>query len=345
MKFSSAILTLILSAALSGVAAAQKPAPAPPAPPDPPDAEDFALERRASAAPDVSVTLCLATGNVSVRGWDRNEVRARSVESGKLVMQVAGDQPAKRIEVLASRDEDHEIVSGDCGVTDAIELAVPRGASVQLTVHEGNVEVEGVAEVRVQELSGDVELRGVSRSAEVTTMSGDITLSDSKGRARLHAVSGSVEALNVGPTSSGDALEASTTSGDVTLEDVRHARVSGVTISGNVRASGALVRGGSYDYKTTSGNVTLALPADSSFRLNARVVLDGSIVTDFPVKTAGAAPVSPTSPPDPPTTSMGPRAPRRPPGPQSTRLVGTVGTGDASLNLTSFSGTLHLKRQ
>ncbi|HEV3468901.1 MAG TPA: DUF4097 family beta strand repeat-containing protein [Pyrinomonadaceae bacterium] len=310
-------------------------------------AQSFALERRADADPAVAVSLCISSGDVVVRGWDRREVRARAAERGALALDTAGQAPARRVEVLVNEAGEGELLPGHCGLTSGLELSVPRGASVNLRVHDGNVEVSDVAELTVNNLSGDVAARGVSRSVEAVTMSGDISLADSKGRARLRAVSGSVEATNVAPLAAGDSFEASSTSGDVSLSGVRHARVSGSTISGSVRASGPLARGGSYDFKTISGDVTLALPADASFRLNAKVVLSGEIITDFPIR---ATPVSPNgegppTPPAPPTG--GPKPPRRVHSeePQATRLVGTVGTGDAAVTLTSFSGTLHLKRQ
>lgn len=345
MKFLSTLILLLLALA---PAAAQGPRPAP-APPVPRAAEDFALERRVAAAPGVIVSLCLASGDVVVRGWERDEVRARTSEGGALALQTDGGQPARRVEVMADEESEGGPRPGDCGVTNGLELAVPRGATVNLRVQEGDVEVWGVAELTVNNLSGDVDVRGVSRAADVTTMSGDISVAESKGRARLRAVSGSVEALNVAPVAEGDTFEASSTSGDVELDGVRHARVNGSAISGSVRMSGALARGGTYDFKTISGDVTLTLPADSSFSLNAKVVLSGQIVTDFSVRTAstsssGEDTPSPPSPPDPPAR---PKHGKRdhPDEPQPTRLVGTVGAGDAAISLSSFSGTLHLKRQ
>jgi hypothetical protein len=67
------------------------------------------------------------------------------------------------------------------------------------------------------------------------------------------------------------------------------------------------------------------LPADSSFKISARVVADGDIFTDFPVKVSGTP---------------------APPNEESTgRLVGNVGSGEASLSLSSFHGTLRLRKR
>jgi hypothetical protein len=350
MKFLSVIILLSLAFA-PAPAQRRDPAPAPDA------AEDFALERRAAADPNVNVSLCLASGDVIVRGWDRSEVRARAAEAGALVLQTDSAQPARRVEVLISEGEGARVRPGECGLTSGLELNVPRGASVSLRIHEGDVAVSDVAELTVNDMSGDVEVRGVSRSAEVSTMSGDVSFSDSKGRARLRAVSGSIQATGAEPLADGDSFEASSTSGDVELDGVRHARVTGSTISGNVRMTGALAPGGTYAFKSISGDVTLALPADSSFRLNAKVVLSGEIVTDFPVRAANISPPDDEDPPAPRRAPSPPPARPRPGGvpapppppapahPRPTRLVGTVGAGDAAVDLSSFSGTLHLKRQ
>lgn len=329
--------------------------------------EGSPIERSTAAEKSVVVSVCVAAGDVVVRGWDRAEVRARASEAGGLRLLTPNVQPAPRVEVLVSDRRDAEPSSGECGSAGTLELSVPRGASVKVEAQSGDVEVADVAGVRVNALSGDVEVRRVSKSVEVSSLSGDVSLSDSSGPARVTAVSGSVEARNVRAAAAGDAFEAKSTSGDVTLEGVTHAQVRGVTVSGSVTYTGALARGGDYDFTTISGDVTLELPAGSSFSLHARVVTGGDIVTDFPVKTSAsasasspaAAPTPPTanppggSPPAAPPAGMPPPPPGwRKPGknkppkePMGTSLDGTVGTGDAVVNLSSFSGSLYLRKR
>ena len=66
MKFSLKTLLFVLAFALAPQAAAQgqgntaRPA-----------AEDFALERRSEAESKAVVSLCLTSGDVIVRGWER----------------------------------------------------------------------------------------------------------------------------------------------------------------------------------------------------------------------------------------------------------------------------------
>jgi hypothetical protein len=362
MKFSFSIITLALALALAPHASAQTKAGREKAAEQSAEerreaaGEDSAIERRANAEKSVLVSLCVASGDVVVRGWDRTEVLARASDAGSLRLLTPNVQPAPRVEVLVSAGKDAELSSG-CGSTSTLELTVPRGATVNVEARSGHVEIADVADVRVRAVSGDVDVRRVSKAVEVSCISGDISLSDSSGPVRLDATSGSVEARNVRASASGDGFEAKTVSGDVTLEGVTHAQVTGATVSGSVLYAGTLSRGGDYDFKTFSGDVTLELPANSSFSLHAKVVISGDIITDFPVKTS-AGPSSSPSPGPPPNPPVGPSGMSPPPpdwkkagrnkppkGPPGTRLDGTVGTGDAVVNLSSFSGSLYLRRR
>ncbi|MET0625948.1 MAG: DUF4097 family beta strand repeat-containing protein [Pyrinomonadaceae bacterium] len=371
MKFSfKALLLFALAFALAPPAAAQAARGQTPA------AEDFALERRADAEPKAVVSLCITSGDVIVRGWDRSEVRARIHDAGTLRLLTPNVRPAPRVEVLVSEDRDEELDAGRCGSNERVELMVPRGATVDVESRNGHVEVADVAGARVRVLSGDVNVRRVSESVEVSCLSGDVSVEDTSGPVRVVTVSGDVEARNVRRVASGDNFEARSTSGDVTLEGVAHGQVSGAAVSGQVLYTGSLARGGSYDFSTISGDVMMELPGDSSFTIHAKVVVSGEIDTDFPVRIAPGGHATPA--PDPPGTpaptpapAPRPRPGRTPapapnpapmppdlpkPGkvkvkvrtsgePTSARLDGTVGTGDAVVNLSSFSGSLFLRKR
>ncbi|HEX8472545.1 MAG TPA: DUF4097 family beta strand repeat-containing protein [Pyrinomonadaceae bacterium] len=289
-----------------------------------------ARAKSTAAESDVIVNLCVESGDVVVHGWDKREIRARADDAARLEIRPSeatggAAKPAKRVEVLISNSDEGEMITGGCVGSSNVVLDVPRGATVVLKVRSGDVEVGDVAEARIESLSGDIGVSGISRALEVESISGNLSLKNSSGRIRVRSYSGTVDALDVRPKEDTDYFIARATSGDVNLDRVTHTRIEANTLSGDVNVAGALARGGSYDFKTHSGSVALTLPSDSSFKLNARVVAEGEIITDFLVKTAsGAQPLK--------ELSQG-------------RLIGTVGTGDAELTLLSFSGTLHLKKK
>lgn len=295
------------------------------------ESETFVSEKTAAAAPNVIVTLSALSGSITVRGWDQQQVRVQTNDEKRIELQrrdgAKGDSPATRLQVLFyDSDEDRDESEGEeCGGSTDIKMDVPRGANVVLKTQEGDIDVSDVAEVHAASSNGDISLRRVARAVEASSMSGDVTLRDAGGHVRLNSISGSIEAINVSASDAGDFIQAKTVSGDVTLEGIGPARVEAKTISGQLNMTGQLAPGGHYDFNTTSGDITLTLPENASFKVDAQVFTAGEISTNFPLKLAGKMPGSTPA--------------------SSDHVVGTYGTGDASINLNSFSGTLRLRKK
>jgi hypothetical protein len=339
MKLLSLFITILLAASLACIApsvcraqhkrekAEAVTPPTPPTPPTLPD-EQQPLERTIDATSNVVITVCLASGDVIVHGWDRAEVRANTTDAEQLELHRGGapnqTAPAARVDVIISNapPTKREELTCDCSASSDLTLDVPKGATVQIKTNDGSVEVMDVADARVETLSGDISLRGVSKRVEASSVSGDVSLENSSGPVRLRSISGSVEASHARIIDATDDCEANTVSGDVTLAQISHAHVQARTISGSVTMKGPLARGGLYDFKTTSGDMVFTLPGDASFRISARIPR-GEIVTDFTLRNAGTDQAST---------------------PNTRLLIGTYGTGDATLDLYSFSGTVRLRR-
>jgi hypothetical protein len=345
-----------------------------------------AIEQTVAVEPGVIVSLCIASGSITVKGWERNEVQARSGDAERIELRRASANstgPAARIEVLVSDPADSPNSEvGSCNAFSDVELSVPRGAIVQLQTRDGDINVSDVAEARLEAQSGDIVLQRISKLVEARALSGDITIKDSSGRVQLGSVSGSVEATNISATGPGDDFEAGTVSGDVILKGVTHSQVHAKSVSGSLNMTGSLSHGGRYDFKTMSGDVILNMPADSSFKVNAKVSHGGEIVSDFTItpteetpqtgpvhapKRTGASPSTSPSPQTAPNPSPHPDpspAPSPAPAPHPSpsvdddgaasatqssraleRLNGISGDGDATLNLASFSGTVYLRRR
>ncbi|HWT00474.1 MAG TPA: DUF4097 family beta strand repeat-containing protein [Pyrinomonadaceae bacterium] len=287
-----------------------------------------------AATPDVNVTVSTTGGRISVRGTDRKEVRARVTGAPvKLKMRVVGapesgpQTAASRVEVLISDKSkgDGEAAYDSCLADYDVELEVPTGATVYLKTQDGDITVQDVTEAHLETNDGRIEATRISKAVDAASLGGNVTLEDASGRANLTSLNGVVEVRGVRPLDGSDFLKVKTVSGDILLDEIGPARVEADTISGEMRLSGPLARGGTYDFTTTTGDVTIMMPADSSFKVNAKVSEHGEIDTEFPLQYRGSA--SPTGPPQP------------------GRLLGTHGSGDASITLVSFSGTLKLRKQ
>jgi hypothetical protein len=325
------------------------------------------VERTTSADANVAVSVCLASGAISVRGWDRNEVRARSKDVAELEFRrrdaTPESSPAKKIEVLMSDRADAPAGRlGSCRAFSDIELDVPHGATVQLQTRDGSISVAAVAKVYVNTQSGDISIERASQSVDAGCIGGNITLRDSSGRISLHSLSGSIEAIGVRPAEAADSFDVSSVSGDIILDRVGHAQVNARTTSGSVSMSGPLAHSGNYGFKALSGDLTLTLPADSSFKLSAKVSQDAEIITDFPVTLTTEAststrPPAPPAPATPPTDTKAPKDDGSKKGvvvttrkvvvviPAYKHFIAIYGTGDATIYVASFSGTIHLRKK
>jgi hypothetical protein len=286
------------------------------------------MERTVAASQNVLVTVCLASGNIQVRGWDRPEVKVTATSVRQLELQGGGMNPPQRVEVALSNNpktSTEEPLVCDCrGVSD-LNINVPRGATIELQVRSGDIEVAQVAEARIKNTSGDVSVSNVTREVDVVTISGDVSLLNSAGRVRLVSVSGDVDATNIRAVEASDDFSATSTSGDINLEGVEQARVSANNTSGTVTLTGNLASHGSYNLNTFSGDVVLNIPQDSAFRLNARAP-QGSITTDFVIKSRSEG--------DSQNLLEG------------GTLTGYYGARDwASLTIQSFSGTVRLQKR
>ena len=104
-------------------------------------------------------------------------------------------------------------------------------------------------------------------------------------------------------------------SGDVDLLDVRAREVSGHTVSGEVTFRGPVLDGGSYDFSTTSGDITVGLPERPNATLSA-ATFSGRFVSDLG------------------TTQQ--------PGRNRRRHNATWGSGSARLDLETLSGDIRI---
>ncbi len=307
------------------------------------------IERVVDADPNVSISVCVASGDIKIHGWERNQIRARTSDVSEIEFRKSapsGSDSAQEITVLAANNQRHQF--GSCMADADIELDVPRGASVRIQIRDGDIQVVDVAAVQAKTMNGDISLEGIKRSTEADTLSGNLSLRNSIGPARLHSLGGNIQATGVGPGATGEAFEANTVGGEVTLEKSGYVKVRAGSIGGDLNINGALAAGVKYELRTISGDIHLTLPANSSFRLDARLSQNADFTSDFPLKITPDKERSNEAPPQPPTP------PRRRHGvpdlPNGVHyglkhINAIYGTGDALINISSFSGAVYLQRK
>ncbi|HEV2417835.1 MAG TPA: DUF4097 family beta strand repeat-containing protein [Terriglobia bacterium] len=184
------------------------------------------------------------------------------------------------------------------GISISYEIDTPAATQLKATSGSGNVQVEGVAgPVRAVTGSGNIRVSGIQNDLTANTGSGDIRANSIRGEVHLNTGSGTIDAEGVS-----GAFYANTGSGNITLAENTggsgkvstgsgSVRLSGVngslrvgTGSGNIVAEGQA--SGDWSLHTGSGNVTVRLPEDASFAINAHAD-SGRIITRRSVTVQG----------------------------------------------------------
>lgn len=343
------------------------------------------IERSIPVSPELTVTLCVASGTLRVRGWEKNELRVTSTDAGQIELRRLdkvkdASMPAWRVDVMVS-DSSGRVTKVDCQALADVDMSVPVGATVQVQTRDGDISISGVSAAYAGSQNGNITIERVTKIIEAGSVGGSISLKDSSGRVNLSSAGGILEVANVKPASSEDTFEVGTVSGDIQLDRVSNPKVMAKTVNGNVTMTGPLARSGHYAFTNMTGDVILALPHDSSFQLNAKVSEKRDIVSDFVLKylesppppppavkpgpVSRPGPISQPGTPAPPAAAGGktPVAKGHPPqksgpviqpipverpatvAPYALRRVTAIcGSGDATILVASFGGTVRLKK-
>jgi hypothetical protein len=258
------------------------------------------VERSTTVTPQVTLTLCVSSGTINVRGWDKNEIRATSGDADDIQFRRIDktkdpSSPANRIDVMIlqkSAGDNHL----DCQALADVDMDVPANATVQVQTRDGDIRISGVAAAYAGSQNGDITIERATKLVEAGSVGGSISLRDSAGRVTLNSAGGGVDVVNVKPGTSDDSIDVGTVSGDILLERVSNSKVTTKTVNGNVTMIGPLTSDGSYVFTLMGGDLTLKMPKDASFKLSAKVSERRDIVSEFPLKFLSDSAAPPTGP-------------------------------------------------
>ena len=139
----------------------------------------------------------------------------------------------------------------------------------------------------------------------------------SRSSVDLETRSGQISVSNI----QGDLVRAHVwTSGDITLTGVNATRVFAANTTGNIYFDGEFLSGGTYEFKSGQGDITLRLPANCGFRVVATGPAKKISMGEFwngGMKLLG----------------------------EGRRLTGDVGDGRASVTVTNYQGNIQFMRR
>jgi DUF4097 and DUF4098 domain-containing protein YvlB len=255
-----------------------------------------------------TVDLSLASGKITVRGWELPDVKiVASTETGALRF----DATSNRVTLRVEQEREGGRSRGDA----SYDVSVPRGTRLKLQAASGSVTASGSqGEVSATTVSGAIDVSGGRRDVTLESVSGPIKASQLAGDLEAQNVSGSVRAENVSGR-----IEAWTVNGAIRLIGGRSNDIRAETVGGDIVYAGRVATGGTYDLESHSGTIRLTIPPASGAQVRLETV-SGTVQTDFPIATSPAA---------------GGRTGRR--------VEFTIGDGRAQVTARTFSGRILIK--
>jgi hypothetical protein len=263
-------------------------------------------------------------GDVMVSGTQGNEARVEALPRAKAHSDADARQAlaSARVDIqehanrlsVASRHAKHQ----KSRVWVDYTVSAPAGMAAVIKTMSGNIRVMNVAgTVRIEAISGDVQASGLRQLESLKTVSGDIVLSGSRGAGgvMVATVSGDIEVRDFKARE----LNVETVSGDVTVSKLAAEQVSANSFSGDVLFDGVLSRGGHYKLMAHSGDIVFKPIGTTGFELAASC-FNGTIKSDLQIVSRAGV-----------SQEGRPRSVR-----------GTVGDGGATVELTTFSGDIHV---
>jgi DUF4097 and DUF4098 domain-containing protein YvlB len=272
---------------------------------------DRPVDETVKADKNGTVSISNVAGSVKVTGWDKAEVKVTGTVDDEVEEVVVDAREGDvEIEVKLPRRSHH---GGDADLI----VQVPKGSELEIETVSADIEVSGVeGRLDLESVSGSVDVEGANAEADVSTVSGRITLSGKFPGVEAESVSGDIEVDGV----SGE-IDVSATSGRIEITGSDFDRVDCESMSGDVRFDGNPKAGADLSIEVFSGDAELMLPASLDARINVETH-SGSITSDF-----GDDEVR--------REKYGPGA----------WFETEVGKGSASIDVTSFSGSVRLRKK
>lgn len=258
-------------------------------------------------------------GAIKISGWERNAVAVTgSIGAGsRLIFEGSGSRVLVRAERVGE-GKGWFGWSGSGPKEDTIlEVFVPFAASLEVEGVSADISIKGIrssARISAESVSGDVDVQAVTERLDISSVSGDAVFGGRAERVEAESVSGDLRLGGI----TGE-LSLDTVSGRANIAESRLHQLKAGSVSGDLQFDVDLIGNAGVNIEVMSGEITLVLPAALSAAVNAET-FSGSLHADFPVKIVN---------------NKGP----------GSEMHGTLGNGDARIDLESFSGDIHLRKR
>lgn len=162
-------------------------------------------------------------GGIHVRNWDKNEIsvklcRAAAAKTENQAQAVLGQVHLKNTGGRVTVEGPENSSRDDMAWSSVLLVLVPRGATLDLSVHNGGISLKSVdANVTGHAENGGIELNKTSGKMEVDAQNGGISIKDCGGDVKATVQNGGLSIL-LGETWNGAGLNAKAHNGGLVVE-------------------------------------------------------------------------------------------------------------------------------
>lgn len=218
--------------------------------------------------PDSRIEVETFGGSITVRGWNRNEVRVQAQHSRREIVEINTRGAAVRIEA-----EGHMGVAKDVRFT----LNVPRDAHIEASGVQTDIDVEGVnGDIDAETVQGNIRVVG-GRRLKLESVEGELTVAGARGHVQASTVNRGVRVTDV----VGD-LSLETVNGPIVVQKVQSNRVDAATVNGRIVYDGTLRDGGDYALATHNGPIWVIVPGNANVAVSVST-FNGELDTTFEI--------------------------------------------------------------
>ncbi|HYX54449.1 MAG TPA: DUF4097 family beta strand repeat-containing protein [Candidatus Limnocylindrales bacterium] len=248
-----------------------------------------------------AVTIVNNFGSINLKSDSGHQVViAYTAHSDKIEVDQQVTPDKRRVEIRAHAIGDQKPTADEARVD--LDVMVPAGTSVTVNSSTAPITADAAnGDLSLFSDTGHITVQNVARShVQIQTVGGPVALNNVSGH-----------------------VDVSTSGGAVQLSQVNGTKVKVGTGSGNITYKGDCSGGGTYAFRTHSGNIDMTLPQTASVDLTASS-RSGQVENDFPLQTKT----------HPVFVPKGGRS-----------FAGTSNSGSSSVELQSFSGRIRVKKQ
>lgn len=265
-------------------------------------------------------------GNVQIEAL--KIARGRTVQEARdALARVTVDigERGSRVEVKSMYPRHEQRPRGTQNVSVSVQYTVsaPENTTISASSLSGNIRVTDIrGNLNLESLSGDLVIQNAARVVGAKSTSGNVEITSLRSEIGLEAntISGDLAVRQ----STAPRMDLGTVSGKLTIVDVRCERLEAQTLSGDLDMHTPLEKNGRYELGSHSGVIRVIPTGNTGFELEADS-FSGDIQSELTLTNVrqGAA-------------DYGRRTPRG----RTRSLEGTYGDGSATLEITTFSGTV-----